>query len=116
MLPFALTLTKVRKVESVSQDKQVDVIPKQHQFASWNGGYVHALGHTCSTKADIVGNSPQPLPSKLQIWELLKQEFGGVPSNSELSAGWPLTGSPIHSIELVLGATPRLAPRLRRHP
>ena len=57
VLPTALRPPNVKGVESVSQEKENDVTPKQHRSAAWNGRDMHALGHTGSTKADIVGDA-----------------------------------------------------------
>lgn len=55
MLPTAVAPYTVRGVERASQDKEWDMTPKHHRTGTWNGGDMHALGHTASTKAPIVG-------------------------------------------------------------
>ena len=62
----ALTKSKVRRIESASQDREGDRTPKQHRIAAWNGGDMHALSHIGSTKATIVGNPLQRTPEEQQ--------------------------------------------------
>ena len=52
VLLTALAPSKVKGVEPASQDKDGDMIPKQHRIAFLNGRHVIALEHTGSLKQE----------------------------------------------------------------
>ena len=57
----ALTSPKVRGVDSTSQDKKRDVTPKQPRIGAWDGGDMHAVGHTGSSTAAIYWGASLPV-------------------------------------------------------
>ena len=91
-------------MESHSQDKGGDMIPKQCRIAASNGGHMDTLGKNGSTKASILRESLQHTREEQRIWELLMQELGDVLCNNKLSLGHPPAGRRVRCIERVAGA------------
>ena len=64
VFPNALTSCEVIRVESPPQGRRGDVTLQQHKVATWNGGYMHALGHSGSTEAVVVRSAIKCVPKE----------------------------------------------------
>ena len=73
VLRTAITLSRVRRVESTYEDKEGDAAPNQHQIGNRNGGHMRALIHSGSTRAAVLEDSLQRVPEEQRKWVWLSR-------------------------------------------